>query len=237
MITTQPAGGSRNPLLLTVAILLGPCLIAIGSALDPSGTAPPVDAYLTRVAEARPLYLVAGLLMQVGMAAMVVTALALHRLVPALGGGRVLRAGAILIGVWGVFGACGVTAGFTAGWVGVDLPAGTAGSLVDSVFLGVARSPWSTVGAIFGGLGWAVGTVLAGLGLAMTRTHRWAGGVVAASLLIALGIGLGGTSVHRLLAVPHLLFALGLGSAVVRALGQGAKAPRPAALPVVDVVD
>lgn len=241
MTTTTPqtnvAGAPQGALLRTVGILLGPVLIALGSALDPSGTTPPVADYLARVAEARPLYLVAGLVMQLGMAALVLTALTLHRLVPLLGGGRLLRAGAILLGAWGVFGACGVTAGFTAGWVAVDLPGGTSSSLVESVFLGVTRSPWGTVGAILGGLGWGLGTIITGLALARLRKHRWGGIAVATSVVAGLGIGVAGNSVHRLMALQFVLLAIGLGSAVSRATAGGRTVPRSPSLPVVDALD
>lgn len=240
MITTTRTGArglSASPLIPTVGILLGPALIAAGSALDPSGTAPPVGAYLARVAEARSLYLVAGLLMLLGMAALVVTALTLHRLVPVLGGGGLLRAGAIALGVWGIFGACGVTAGFTAGWVGADLPGGSPTSLVESVFLGVTRSPWGTVGAILGGAGWALGTAVTGLALIRIRAHRWAGVAVVASLLAALAVGMAGSDVHRLMALPFAILAFGLASPVVRSLGERDPARASRSLPVVDVLD
>ena len=236
MSRTDAAGAPRAA-FLTAGLLLGPSLIALGSALDPSGTTPPVSDYLNRVAGARPLYLVAGMVMQFGMAALVLTALALHRLAPVLGGGRLLRAGAFLLGVWGVFGACGVTAGFTAGWVGVDLPDSASGSLVESVFLGVNRSPWATVGAILGGLGWALGTILTGLALARIRTRRWAGIAVAASVPVGVGIGVAGSSVHRLLAVQFVLLAIGLATTARRAVGDAPTAASPSSQRVVDVRD
>ena len=83
------------------------------------------------------MYLACGMLMVAGMAGLVATAAALIRLSAGLRRPGLLRAGAILIGVWGVCGVGGVSLGFTAGWVGAHVRGDVGAEALSRVFEGI----------------------------------------------------------------------------------------------------
>ena len=108
--------------LHAVALVLPFLLLSLGTTLDrTAGGGRSIDDYLHIVSGAPGVYLAGGMLMVAGMAGLVATAAALIRLSAGLRRPGLLRAGAILIGVWGVCGVGGVSLGFTAGWVGAHV--------------------------------------------------------------------------------------------------------------------
>lgn len=189
-----------------------PVLAAVGTGIDRAG-GPPVAAYLDRVAAAPGVYLAGGMLLVVAMATSALTAGALLRLAAGRARGSALRAGALLYGLWAVLGPAGVALGYTAGWVGLAIRSDASPQLVEQVFTGITYSPWGTLGAVVGGVGWMLGCVVAGVGLLLTRVAPW----WAAVLVIAcpvFEVAVGNLRLAPLSAVGFLLLAAGLSGCV-----------------------
>lgn len=210
MSTTEVLPGT----VLAGGLVVPPVLAAIATGIDRAG-GPPVSGYLDRVAAAPGVYLAGGMLLVVAMALSVFTAAALLRLAAGVERGGLLRVGALLYGLWAVLGPAGVSLGYTAGWVGVAIRPDAAPALVEQVFLGITYSPWATLGAVAGGVGWMLGCVVAGLGLLRARLAPvWAATLVIAGPVFALAVG--SLRIAPLTAVGFLLLAAGLGGCVPR---------------------
>lgn len=162
--TARPADVWPLPLHAT-ALVLPLLLIGTGNALDPTfgGGAP--TAYLDAVNAHRGLYLAAGLLLMAGMWSLVAMAAALLRLATASASPAFLRAGALLVGVWGVCGSAAVSLSFAAGQIAADLRATGSSDAATAAFTGMNGSVWATVAGTAAGIGWICGTLLAGVGL------------------------------------------------------------------------
>lgn len=204
--------------LHAIALVLGPALIAIGMALDSTGGTD-IPTYI-RIVQSNPgAYLAGGLLLQIGMIALVPTGVSLLRLT--LGQSRVtlLRVGAILLALWSA-GAITVGISFTAGWVTSDSELSTASAAtVDSVFTLSNTSPWSLVPAVAALAGMIGGILLVGIGLLRSRlVPWWSGTLILASLPLSLACGALGLTV--LDGVALALLPVGLAFAIPGLLRQ-----------------
>ena len=134
--------------LHAVALVLPFLLLSLGTSLDRTAGGRQIDRRLPATSSRGPPVCIwlAGSLLVAGMAGLVATAAALIRLSAGLRRPGLLRAGAILIGVWGVCGVGGVGLGFTAGWVGVNVRSDVGAETLSRVFEGINYSPWGMIG-------------------------------------------------------------------------------------------
>ncbi|MFT4111077.1 hypothetical protein [Propionicimonas sp.] len=218
MTTTSAAPGSQGTvsvtgagpwrILLAIGSLVGPVLLAVGTALDWTGSGADPLEYLGRLADARSIYLAAGLLMMLGMAFLPLTAVGVFRAAAGRRRATPLRVGGVLVGVWGVFGTAGIGGGYTAGIVSVDLVGTVPDDVVAQVFNAITYGPFTTIGAIVGGAGFFLGTLVTGIGILLARgLPVWSGIVVLTAIPVSL---LQGTGIHWLGATAFGLLAVGL---------------------------
>lgn len=202
------AGPGPWRILLAIGSLVGPVLLAAGTALDWTGSGADPLEYLGRLADHRSVYLAAGLLMMLGMGFLPVTAIGVLRAASGHRRATLLRVGGILLGIWGVFGVAGIGGGYTAGVVSVDLVGAISDDLVAQVYNGITYGPFTTIGASVGGAGFFLGALATGIGVLVARgLPRWSGIVVLASIPVSL---LQGTGIHWLGAAAFGLLAVGI---------------------------
>lgn len=219
------------PLPLHAVGLVAPLgLLAIGTALDRTAGGAEIDTYLSLVAAAPGSYLASGFFMVAGMAGLVATAAALIRLTAGLRRFALLRVGAILLGVWGILGVVGVSLGYTAGWVGIDVEGETSAAVVKRVFEGITYSPWGMVGGGGGGAAYLLGILATGVGLILARgVPSWSGILVLVAPVAMFTGGLLG--VPAIMVAGFVLAAAGLAGtipALLRSPALVAAAPTPA---------
>ena len=206
--TVSVTGSGPWRILLAIGSLVGPVLLAVGTALDWTGSGADPLEYLGRLADARSVYLAAGLLMMLGMAFLPLTAIGVFRVAAGRQRTTLLRVGGVLLGVWGVFGTAGIGGGYTAGIVSVDLVGKVPDDLVAQVYNGITYGPFTTIGASVGGAGFFLGALATGIGILVARgLPRWSGIVVLASIPVSL---LQGTGIHWLGAAAFGLLAVGI---------------------------
>jgi hypothetical protein len=178
-------------ILLAIGSLIGPVLLAVGTALDWTGSGTDPLEYLGRLADARAVYLAAGLLMMLGMAFLPLTAIGVFRAAAGYPRATLLRVGGVLLGVWGVFGTAGIVA---------------------QVYNAITYGPFTTIGASVGGAGFILGALVTGIGILLTRgLPMWSGIVVLAAIPVSL---LQGTGIHWLGAAAFGLLAVGMAGLV-----------------------
>lgn len=199
-------------ILLAVGAIVGPVLLAVGTALDWTGSGVEPLEYLGRLAAARSVYLTAGLLTMLGMGFLPLTAIGVFRAASGRRRATLLRIGGVLLGAWGVFGTAGIGGGYTAGVVSVGLVGTAPDDLVAQVYNGITYGPFTTIGASVGGAGFFLGTLLTGIGiLVATGLPRWPGVVVLAAIPVSL---LQGTGIHWVGAAAFGLLAVGIGGLI-----------------------
>jgi hypothetical protein len=167
---TTPSG-RPSTVALAAALVLSPSSILVATALDGTGAADPAG-YLAQVAADRSAYLVAGLLLLIGLAGLVPAAAGLSRLAHGRPRVGVLRSGAALLAVAGVLSGAGVGLGFAPAYVATDpRSAAVAPAFVESLW----SAPWALVSGVGSGLGFGAGLLVTGLGLWRARlVPRWA---------------------------------------------------------------
>lgn len=210
IVSTTGAGPWR--ILLAIGALVGPILLAVGTALDWTGSGANPLEYLERLADARSVYLTAGLLMMLGMGFLPLTAIGVFRAASGRRRATLLRIGSVLLGIWGVFGTAGIGGGYTAGVVSVDLVGTASDDLVTQVYNGITYGPFTTIGASVGGAGFFLGVLITGIGILVAKgLPMWSGIVVLAAIPVSL---LQGTGIHWLGAAAFGLLAVGIGGLI-----------------------
>jgi len=206
--TVSAVGSGPWRFLLAIGSLIGPVLLAVGTALDWTGSGADPLEYLGRLADARSVYLTAGLLMMLGMGFLPLTAIGVFRAASGRQRATLLRVGGVLLGVWGVFGTAGIGGGYTAGIVSVDLVGTAPDELVAQVYNGITYGPFTTIGASIGGAGFFLGALITGIGILVARgLPMWSGIVVLAAIPVSL---LQGTGIHWLGAAAFGMLAVGI---------------------------
>lgn len=211
-MTTSSTADTLPRRLLAAGLVVPPLVAAAGTELSRTG-GPPVAGYLDRLDQAPGLYLASGMLLVIGMALSIFTSAALLRLSAGAPRTRVLRIGAVLYGFWAVLGPVGVSLGYTAGWVASAIRPQAGADVVEQVFNGVTYSPWGTLGALAGGIGWMIGCVVVGIGLLVGRlAPTWAAIAVAACPILSVAVG--NLRIPELSTLGFLVLAAGLAGCV-----------------------
>lgn len=224
MTTSMNAESLPRP-LLAAGLVVPPVLAALATELSRTG-GPPVADYLDRLDQAPGLYLASGMLLVAAMALSILTSAALLRLSVGTQRATPLRVGAMLYGLWAVLGPVGVSLGYTAGWVSSAIRPQASADLVEQVFTGVTYSPWATLGALVGGVGWMLGCVIVGAGLLICRAAPpWAAVLVIACPIFSLAVG--NLRIPELSTLGFLLLAAGLGGCIPSLLNAPSRVIHP----------
>lgn len=206
---TSTRSASAPRAFLAAAALAAPVLLTIGTALDWAGDGSDPLVYLAHVAEHRGVYLASGVLLMLGMALLPVTAIALFRAATGRGRNTLLKVGAVLIAVWGVFAVAGVSSGYNAGLVSVDLVGDAPDELVRDLFDALTYGPFGMIGGVVGGAAFVLGLLLAGIGVIRARPLPTWSGILLLAGVVAPFVG-GPIGLHWVNAAGFLLFAAGV---------------------------